>query len=366
MRILIAEDDPEFRHLLSALLAKWGYQVVAAADGKEAWEALQGADAPRIALLDWIMPGMTGVDLCRRVRSERTGPYIYLILLTAQQLESDLVAGMEAGADDYVTKPLKVNELRVRLNAAKRMVELQGELISARENLAARAAELEEANRDLQAFSYAVANDVLVSLLSIADNSKTIQDLYCGKDDQQCRSYTRRIYEKTRDLGQLIGVMLDFFRPTKVELRREPLDLTRMAFEVTEKLRRSNLERRVTFKVAEGLKAEGDRSLLRAVLNHLLDNAWRHTALRAEAVIEFGAREIEGQTTYFVSDNGSGFDMANSDRLFKPFQRLPQAQEYPGRGIGLATVERNIRRHGGRVWAEGEVGKGATFYFTLS
>jgi two-component system, sensor histidine kinase and response regulator len=366
MRILIVEDDPEFRHLLGGLLAKWGDEVVPAANGNEAWATLQGADPPRIAVLDWVMPGMTGLELCRKIRNELPGPYVYIIMVTAQQLEEDLVAGMEAGADDYVTKPLKVNEFRVRLNAAKRIVELQGELISARESLAARAADLETANRDLQAFSYAIANDVLISLLSIADNAKTIQDIYCEKEDQQCRSYTRRIYEKTKDLGQLVGVMLDFFRPNRIELRREPVDLSQMAFEAWEKFRKSNTERRVTFKVADGIKGNGDRALLRVVLNNLLDNAWKHTAGRAEAVIEFGVQEQDGKQIYFVRDNGSGFSMADYDRLFKPFQRLPQAHDFPGRGIGLATVERNIIRHGGRVWAEGEIGKGATFYFTLS
>jgi two-component system, sensor histidine kinase and response regulator len=365
MRILIAEDDPEFRHLLGGLLTRWGYDVVATADGKEAWEALHAPDAPKVAILDWIMPGLTGVELARKIRHELSGPYVYVILLTAQQMEHDLVAGMEAGADDYLTKPLKVNEFRVRLNAAKRQVELQEELLAAREVLAVRAAELEQANRDLESFSYTVANEVLVSLLSIADNSKTIQDLYCDKVDQQCRTYTRRIYEKTRDLGQLIGVMLEFFRPTRTELRPEIVDLSQMVREAADKLRMGNPERRVTFKIAEGVQAEGDKALLRVVVNNLLDNAWKHTARQEQAVIEFGSSEVQGKRAFFLRDNGSGFDMAEADVLFRPFQRLPQSKDLPGRGIGLATVDRNIRRHGGRVWAEGESGKGATFYFTI-
>lgn len=366
MRILIAEDDADFRQMLEGILVKWGYEVISTPDGAEAWQALKGEDPPRLAIMDWMMPGMSGVEVCRKVREEIASPYIYLMLLTSQQREEDMVTGMDAGADDYITKPLKINELRVRLNAARRIVELQTELVGARESLAARAADLETANNELQAFSYAIANDVMISLLSIADNAKTIQDMYCDKDDQQCMSYTRRIYEKTKALGQLIGVMLDFFRPVKTELRRETVNLSQLAFEAADKFRKMKPERKVTLKIADGVKADCDRNLMRVVMNNLLDNAWKHTAKRPEAVIEFGVQEVEGKPAYFVRDNGTGFNMAHADKLFRPFQRLPDAQDFPGRGIGLATVDRNIRRHGGKVWAESEVGKGATFYFTLS
>jgi two-component system, cell cycle response regulator len=135
MRILIAEDDLVSRRLLEAKLVKWGYDVVSASDGDEAWMALKAPDAPRIAILDWMMPGADGVELCRRVRKELVEPYTYIILLTAQQREEDLIIGMDAGADDYITKPFKANELKVRLRAGKRIIELQNELIEAREAL---------------------------------------------------------------------------------------------------------------------------------------------------------------------------------------------------------------------------------------
>ncbi len=208
MKILIADDDAYFRDLLEKMLVKWGYDMVAARDGKEAWQALQADDAPRIAILDWLMPEMDGLELCRKVRKEMPEPYTYIILLTSKQQDEDLVSGMEAGADDYLTKPLKTNELRVRLNAGRRIIELQNEL-------AAHAAELEAANKDLEAFSYAVSDDLLKSLLTIGDHARAIQDVICGKDDKECRSYTKRIYDKIRHLGELIGVMHDFFRPTR-------------------------------------------------------------------------------------------------------------------------------------------------------
>ena len=365
MKILIAEDEPAFRHLLEEILVKWGYEVVAARDGNEAWQALQSEGSPRLAILDWMMPGMDGVEICRKVRQELHKPYTYIILLTSQQRDEDLVTGMEAGADDYLTKPLKTNELRVRLNAGRRITELQNELLAARDTIAAHASDLEAANRDLEAFSYTVANDILGSLLVIGSHAQAIQEVSCCRQDEQCRSYTRRIYDKTRHLGELIGIMHDFFRPTRSELQRETVDLSAMAGEIAAKLRHAQPERQVTFRITDGVTANGDRKFLRIVMENLFDNAWKHTVKGEDAVIEFGVTESEERPAFFVRDNGTGFDMAHTDKLFKPFQRLPGTEEYAGYGIGLATVERIVRRHGGRVWAEGGTDKGATFYFTL-
>jgi len=358
MRILIAEDDPSFRHLLENTLSRWGYEVVVSRDGNEAWQALNTEDAPRLAILDWMMPGLDGLEICRRIRKEGHAPYTYIILLTSHQQDEDLVAGMEAGADDYITKPFKTNELRVRINAGKRLLELQHEL-------AARASDLEAANRDLESFSYTVSNDLLKSLMAIGNNARAIQEIVCVKEDEQCRSYTRRIYDKTRHLAKTIGIMHVFFRPMRIDLHRENIDLSEMARNTAENLRKKNPERRVTLLIADGIKVNADRSLLQMILNNLLDNAWKHTGKREEAVIEFGVTEVDGVTACFVRDNGTGFDMAHADRLFKPFRPLPGTEEFITDGIGLATVERIIRRHGGRVWAEGEPGKGATFYFRM-
>lgn len=358
MKILIADDEPAFRHLLEDALGRWGYEVVVCRDGNEAWQSLDGEDAPQLAILDWMMPGLDGLEICRRIRKEGRASYTYIILLTSQQRDEDLVAGMEAGADDYITKPLKTNELRVRLNAGKRLLELQNEL-------AARASDLDAANRDLESFSYTVSNDLLKSLISIGDNAKSIQDMVCSKEDEQCRSYTRRIYDKTRRLAEAIGIMHVFFRPTRIDLQRENIDLSEMVRNTAENIRRKNPARRVTLLIADGIKVNADRSLLQMILNNLLDNAWKHTVKREEAVIEFGVTEVDGMTACFVRDNGTGFDMAHAERLFKPFRPLPGTEEFLSDGIGLATVERIIRRHGGKVWAEGEPEKGATFYFRL-
>lgn len=243
--------------------------------------------------------------------------------------------------------------------------EAEEEIERLNRKVAARASDLEVANKDLESFSYTVANDLLRSLLTIGEYAKSIQDLYCSKDDQ-CITYTRRIYEKTKNLAQLIGIMQDFFRPTRGELSWDHVDLSAMAGQAVEKLRQSKPERRVRFVVAEGIAVSGDASLLRVVLGNLFDNAWQHTVGCEEAVIEFGVTESDGRPAYFVRDNGEGFDMAHAERLFKPFGELHDTEQLARRGVGLAMVEKIVRRHGGRVWAEGKPGMGAVFFFTLS
>ena len=167
-------------------------------------------------------------------------------------------------------------------------------------------------------------------------------------------------------MNQLIDTLLKFSRIIRDEMRHDTVDLSAMAQEVAASLEKGEPERRVKFRIAEGIKVNGDAGLLHIVLDNLIGNAWKYSGKQEETVIEFGVKEIEGKTAFFVRDNGPGFDMAYAEKLFVPFQRLPGTAEFKGHGIGLATVERIIRRHGGRVWAEGEPGKGATFYFTLS
>jgi light-regulated signal transduction histidine kinase (bacteriophytochrome) len=167
-------------------------------------------------------------------------------------------------------------------------------------------------------------------------------------------------------MNQLIDTLLNFARLAGVEPRRDRIDLSGLAQRVAMELQLTEPERRITFRIDEGLSVIGDANLLGVVMENLLGNAWKYTGKREEAVIELGREEIDGNRVYFVRDNGSGFDMAHVDKLFIPFQRLPGTEEFKGHGIGLATVERIIRRHGGRIWAEGEPGKGATFYFILA
>jgi light-regulated signal transduction histidine kinase (bacteriophytochrome) len=166
-------------------------------------------------------------------------------------------------------------------------------------------------------------------------------------------------------MGRLIDDMLSLSRVGRAEMRRETVDLTALAWDIIGRLREAGPERRVEFVIQEGLTAVGDPQLLEIALANLLDNAWKFTGKRPEGVIEFGRRQLEGQPVFLVRDNGAGFDLAYADKLLGAFQRLHKASEFPGTGIGLATVQRIVHRHGGRVWAEAAVDHGATFYFTL-
>ena len=167
-------------------------------------------------------------------------------------------------------------------------------------------------------------------------------------------------------MNRLIEALLNFSRMGRVELRREMVDLSMLAHELALSRKQAEPERDVDYLIANGVVANGDPNLLRVVLDNLIGNAWKYTGTSEKAVIEFGVSDINGVRTYFVRDNGTGLDMANAKQIFTPFKRLPGAEKQKGFGIGLATVERIILRHGGKVWAEGELGKGTCFYFTLS
>jgi len=232
-------------------------------------------------------------------------------------------------------------------------------------NLAAYAIELEMANQELEAFSYSVSHDLRRPLTAINGYCQVIQTLCGAKLDGECREYLKEIHDGTLRMNRLIKTLLDFSRINRYELRRQKVNLSGLAGKVAATLQRAEPARRATIRIAEGMTAYGDEDLLRLVLENLLGNAWKYSGRREEAVIESGVIDTDGTPAYFIRDNGAGFDMTDAGRLFIAFQRLHATDDYAGHGIGLATVQRIVQRHGGRVWAEGEPGIGATFYFTL-
>jgi PAS domain S-box-containing protein len=221
------------------------------------------------------------------------------------------------------------------------------------------------ANKELDAFSYSVSHDLRAPLRSIDGFSHALLEDCAGELNEQGKDYLNRIRAASQRMGQLIDDLLGLSRMTRCELQREPVDLSALAISSADDVRKIWPDRHVELVVAPGLHVQGDRRLLQVVFDNLLGNAWKFTSKRERAVIEVGKMVYEGTTAYFVRDNGVGYDMVYATKLFGAFERLHAMTEYPGTGIGLATVQRIVARHGGRVWAEGRVDQGATFYFTL-
>ena len=226
-----------------------------------------------------------------------------------------------------------------------------------------RTEQLENTNRELEAFSYSVSHDLRAPLRTIDGFSQALLEDYKDRLDVTGQDYLIRVRSGTQRMGILIDDLLNLARIGRSDLVRKPVDLSSIAREVAAELSRQTPERDVRFKVEEGLIVAGDPALLRIVMENLLGNAWKFTSKSAKGEITVGSKNHDSETIFLVSDNGAGFDMAYANKLFGAFQRLHSIQEFNGTGIGLATVQRIVHRHGGRVWAEGSVGHGATFYF---
>ncbi|MBE9167267.1 hypothetical protein IQ238_06890 [Pleurocapsales cyanobacterium LEGE 06147] len=240
------------------------------------------------------------------------------------------------------------------------------DLVATKKALSKRTAQLEAANKELESFSYSVSHDLQTPLRVINGFSDVLWERHCDKFDHQEKHYLQRIKANTKRMSELIDTLLQLSQITRSQMQLTTVDLSAIATEIAAELQSTQPDRQVEFKITPGLIANGDRSLLRIVMNNLLDNAWKYTSKRMSALIEFDVITSSKQPpTYLIRDNGAGFDPTYADKLFIPFQRFHSEAEFPGTGIGLATVQRIIYRHGGCVWAEGNPEQGAVFYFSL-
>lgn len=248
---------------------------------------------------------------------------------------------------------------------AQQLEDTNCELEATVEQLESVNGELEAANKELEAFSYTVSHDLRSPLANINGLAQVIQDLFGQKLEPQCREFIGDIYRETLRMNRLIDTLLKFARVSRGELFPETVDLSALAEETARELRARDPQRQASFAIAGNVTAHGDPRLIKIMLDNLLGNAWKYTGTQEQAHIEFGEIQQDGKPAFYVRDNGVGFDMADASRLFLPFERLNAGAPFRGEGIGLATVARIVQRHGGRIWAEGEKGKGATFYFSL-
>ena len=361
-RILVVDDEQPHMRLLSTALQRNGYAAVGVANGHEALATL-GNGGFEIIITDLKMPGMNGIDLLKSARA--LDPDLVGIVMTGHGSIHSAVEAMQAGAQDYILKPFDLKTLLQVVSRAYAMREMFLENKRLLQSIRKQAQELETANRELEAFAYSVSHDLKGPLQAISGFSRLLLEGYREALDPAAHQYLKFIQGETQRMSEITEDLLALARVTGAEIRSGPLDLSAIAAGIVAELARRHPERRCTVEIQPGLTARGDARLLTIALENLLGNAWKFTRPRADARIEFGGTLQDGRRSYFVRDNGAGFDMQHAGKLFNPFQRLHNNAEFEGTGIGLSIVRRIIERHDGRVWADAVPGEGATFHFTL-
>jgi signal transduction histidine kinase len=379
VNILLVDDQPANLVALEAMLQGLGQNLIKAESGREALKWLLTHDFA-VILLDVKMPEMDGFETAALIRQRDKSRHTPILFLTAaDNTQTQAVRGYAVGAVDYLVKPVVPEFVRskvavfVELAKKNELLRRQAELLARSEHAALELAEaraelvrdLEHKNRELESFSYAVSHDLRAPLRRIDSFSRAVLESQGDRLDEAGQRFLSRVREASQQMSQLIDDVLYLSRVTRAELRDQEVDLSSLATLALARLQEGEPARQLELKIRPAVVVTGDGQLLRIALENLLENAWKFTAKEPSARIEFGVTQVAGEPTYFVRDNGAGFDMTYSNRLFGPFQRLHAQTEFPGSGIGLATVQRIIHRHGGRVWAEGLVGQGATFQFTL-
>src|SRR5258706_4978741 len=371
-KILTVDDSLTHLHAVADQLRQEGYDVIPARSGEEAIELLTVQSVDCI-LLDLVMPGLSGQETCRRIKASALWRDIPLIMHTALEEQAAMIEGINAGADDYIAKSSDQKVLCARVRAQLRRKQFEDEHRNIREQLlqkelevvAANAArelaetrsafveELERKNSELEAFSYSVSHDLRTPLRGIAEYSRLLLEGHASEIDSEGQDSLHQVYKSAKRMGEIIDDLLSLARVSQAELKRDRISLSSIARDVVEELKQKEPDRDVTVHIDDRLAADADGRLVRVALENLLGNAWKFTAKVSDAPIELGAAPEDGGTAFFIRDNGAGFDMRHAKNLFQAFQRLHTESEFPGIGIGLATVKRIVDRHGGRIWAQG-------------
>ncbi len=383
--ILIVDDEAQNRKLLETLLRPEGYRTQSAASGEEALTAI-AQQLPDLILLDIMMPGIDGYELAGILKAAPATSRIPIIMITALVDREARLCALKAGAEEFLTKPVDRAELWLRVRNLLRLKafgDLQDHSSKLEEQVQARTDEimslnagledrvrqrteqLHIANKELEAFSYSLSHDLRTPLSAI-DGFSGLLSSEIGTATDRGKHYLARIRAGVAYMSQLIDAMLLLAHVSRTPPRWVMVDLSGVARLVLGALQEREPGRMAHWDIQPDMASRGDPQLLQLVLENLLGNAWKFCGGRPLTRISFSREPgADGQDVYAVRDNGAGFDMNYSNKLFGSFQRLHHASEFPGTGIGLATVHRIIARHGGKVWADSVEGQGANFYFTL-
>jgi signal transduction histidine kinase len=367
--ILLVDDDATKRFALKSVLNPLGQTIVEAASGPDALRQLLRQDFA-VILLDVRMPGMDGFEAAQLIRQRPRSELTPIIFVTAlDRAETDMGRGYDLGAVDFVFAPVVPAIMRAKVTVFVELYKAQQELRRYRTQLERlvqeRTTALTAINRELEAFSYSVSHDLRAPLLAFNGLNQSLLEDYGDSLDPRAKDYLQRMRRASERMTSVFDGLQTLFRLTSGEIHREQCDLSAMATEIVEEMRGADPKRKVRVEIAEGMSASADPRLARILLTNLISNAWKFSAHEPDARIEVGTEVVDGDTRMFVRDNGVGFDMIYAHKLFGAFQRLHSQTEFAGAGIGLATVRRIVNRHGGRAWAEGAVGEGATFYFVF-
>lgn len=364
MRILIAEDDNISRRLLEANLKKKGYEVVVTKDGKEAWSQMMGADPPPLAILDWMMPGYDGVEICRKIRAKKDAPYIYIILLTAKASKEDIITGLEAGADDYITKPFHPVELYARAQTGERIIHLQKEL-------QAHVQKLENFDQQKTEFLSMVSHELRTPLAVMGEGISLFMDGIIGDLTDTQKEIMQDLDDNVERLKRLISDLLDISRieSGKIILRKSSMDLCEVLNKIETGICKQAEQKGLKLKIQRPdhpcpLFADEDKII--QIFNNLLSNAIRYTNEGGQIGIHLEEEEFFYKCR--ISDTGAGISKENMKKLFTRFAQFGrvEGEEYKGTGLGLVIVKGLIEKHKGAVDVESTLGKGTTFTFTLA
>jgi hypothetical protein len=361
-KILIVDDEVAQMKALCTTLRDHGYETTGYLSARAALEDVAKGRFD-LLLTDLMMPEMDGITLLQSVLQK--DPNLIGIIMTGEGTIATAVAAMKSGALDYILKPFKLSAILPVLERALSVRLLRLENTRLEQQVRERTAELESANKELEAFSYSVSHDLRAPLRHIDGFTGLLNKSIGSTLSETDKRYLNLIVSSVSQMSRLIDDLLDFSRMGRAEMRRIEVNLQDLLEKIIQEIQPETEGRNIVWKKGSLPLVQADPSLLRQVFSNLLFNAIKYSRPRDPAEIEIGCKIEPEETVIFVRDNGVGFDMQYADKLFGVFQRLHRKEEFEGTGIGLANVRRIVARHGGRTWAEGKVDEGATFYFSL-